>query len=146
MKRRTLVKIHVIATVIAIMTIGSFFICSLVAEVNGDKTLIKNVKEVILFSLPLLLIAMPALRITGNVLAGKSQSPIILAKRKRMRFVLINGIALIALACFLYYRSHYKAIDNIFLAAQFAEFALGLTNLVLIGMNIKSGLRLSGRF
>jgi hypothetical protein len=145
MKRILLVKIHIVATIIAVLTIGSFFIASLVAEIKGNKEGIKNVKEVILFSLPVMLIAMPALGITGNKLGGKSTNPLIAAKRRRMKFVFMNGIALITLAGFLYYRSHYVAIDGVFLTAQMLEFALGLTNLVLIGLNITSGLQLSGK-
>jgi uncharacterized membrane protein len=114
-------------------------------KLRGKETLIRKVKEAILFSLPVLLIAMPALGATGNKLAGKSQNPIVLVKQKRMKFIFVNGITLISLACFLYYRSHYHTIDGLFLAAQVGEFVLGLTNLVLIGLNIKSGLQLSGR-
>jgi hypothetical protein len=145
MKRKTLVRIHAIASAIAMMTIATFFVSSLVAEINGDVTFIKNVKEAILYSLPVLLVVMPLLGITGNKLAGKSRNPIVLTKRKRMRFVFVNGITLITLACFLYYRSHYQTIDDIFLTAQITEFALGLTNMALIGLNIRSGFRLSGR-
>jgi hypothetical protein len=145
MKRKNLVRIHIIATIIAAITIASFFISSLAAEINGSETAIREVKEGILYSLPVLLIAMPALGATGNILAGKSQNPIVLAKKRRMRFVFVNGLTLISLACFLYYRSHYQTIDGVFLAAQIAEFVLGLTNLTLIGLNIKSGFQLSGR-
>lgn len=108
MKRKTVVKIHIIATVIAALAIATFFIASLAAEINGNETFIREVKEVVLYSLPVMLIAMPVLGITGNKLAGKSQNQIVLAKRKRMRFVFVNGLGLIALACFLYYRSHYE--------------------------------------
>ena len=146
MKRKPLVKIHVVATVIAVITIATFFISSLVAEINGNEAFIKEVKKTILFALPIMLIAMPALGITGNKLAGGSKNPIVVSKRKRMRFVFINGIGLITLACFLYYRSHYQSIDTTFLVAQVAELALGLTNLILIGLNIRSGFQLSGRF
>jgi hypothetical protein len=145
MKRKTLVRVHIIATVIALLTIATFFISSLIAELNGNEGFIKEVKKTILFALPIMLIAMPALGVTGNKLSGKSQNPIVLAKRKRMRFVFINGIGLITLACFLYYRSHYQSIDTTFLVAQVAELVLGLTNLILIGMNIRSGFQLSGR-
>ncbi len=146
MKRKTLVKIHIVATVIATLTIATFFVSSLAAEINGNETFIREVKEAILYSLPAMLIAMPVLGITGKKLSGKSQNPIVLAKRQRMRFVFVNGLGLIALACFLYYRSQYQTIDSIFIVAQVAEFALGLTNLTLIGLNIKSGFQLSGRF
>jgi len=145
MKRKTLVKIHIIATAIAALTIATFFICSLAAEINGSETRIRDVKRAILYALPVMLIAMPALGITGNKLAGKSQNPIVLAKRKRMKFVFLNGMGLITLACFLYYYSHYQTIDNTFVVAQVAEFALGMTNLIFIALNIKSGFQLSGR-
>jgi hypothetical protein len=144
MKRKSLVRIHIIATIIAATAITSFFISSLAAEINGSETTIRKVKEVILYFLPVLLVAMPALGITGNILAGKSLDPIVLAKKRRMKIVFVNGLILITLACFLYYRSHYQTIDSIFLTAQLTEFALGLTNLTLIGLNVKSGFQLSG--
>lgn len=145
MKRKTVLAGHLTATFVAVVTISSFFAFSLTAEINGDTELIKNVKEGILFSLPLLLFSMPVLNLTGNKLAGNSQNPGVKTKRKRMKFILWNGMALTSLAFFLYYRSHYHTIDGIFLAAQIAEFVLGLTNLALIALNIKSGLQLSGR-
>jgi hypothetical protein len=145
MKRKTLVRIHIVVTLLAVLIIGGFFISSLTAEINGNDAFIRNVKEVILFSLPVLLIVMATLGITGNRLSGASKNPIILAKRKRMKFVFVNGMALIALACFLYYRSHYQTLDGLFFSVQLLEFGLGLTNLFLIGLNVRSGLQLSGR-
>lgn len=68
----------------------------------------------ILYSLPLLLITMLTVGITGNKLAGKSKNRLVLTKQKRMKFILLNGVCLIGLACFLYYRSHYGTIDGIF--------------------------------
>jgi len=62
-----------------------------------------------------------------------------------MKLVLMNGMILISLAIFLYYRSHYQHIDSIFLSAQIAEFAFGLFNLSLIFMNAKAGMQLSGK-
>jgi len=140
-----MIRIHIAATIIAAIIIATFFSLSLAAEINGEETFIKKVKEGILYSLPLMILTMPILNITGNKLAGKSQHPIVLTKRKRMKFILLNGMVLLSLACFLYYRSHYQAIDGIFLSAQIAEFLLGLTNLVLIGLNAKKGFQLSGR-
>lgn len=146
MKRKTVVKAHVIRSAVAVITISAFFTLSLIAELSGDVEYIKQVKKMILYSLPLLLIAMPILALTGKKLAGKSQNPIVLAKQSRMKIIAINGMVLIGLAIFLYFRSHYKAVDEVFLAAQIAEFGFGLTNLTLIGMNIRSGFKLSGSF
>jgi len=145
MKRKTVVKAHLIASVVAVLTITTFLSLSLIAEIRGDETFIKTVKAFILYGLPVLIFTMPALKITGEKLAGKSTNPLVLEKVKRMKIVVINGVGLILFAIFLFYRSHYKAIDDIFLVAQTLEFGLGLANLSLIILNVRSGLKLSGK-
>lgn len=145
MKRKTLVIIHIAATAVAAITIGAFLFTSIIAEIKGDVQVIRAVKKNILLALPILIIAMPSLGITGNKLAGFSKNKLVELKRRRMRFVFINGMMLIALAIFLYYRSTYVALDTMFLAAQFLEFAFGITNVTLIILNVRSGLQLSGR-
>ncbi|MFN8237274.1 MAG: hypothetical protein U0T77_03815 [Chitinophagales bacterium] len=145
MKRKKLVTIHLIATIVAVLAISTFFTISLIAEIKGNDDFIRSVKAFILYALPIMVLAMPTLKITGDKLAGKSKSPLVLAKIKRMKLVLVNGMILISLAIFLYYRSHYQQIDNVFLIAQIAEFAFGLFNLSLIFMNAKAGMQLSGK-
>ena len=145
MKRKTIVKAHFIATIIAGLTITTFFSLSLIAEIRGDIQFIKSIKKFILYALPIMVIAMPMLKITGDKLAGKSTNPIILAKKRRMKLMIVNGIGLITLAVFLYYRSHFQTIDNVFLVAQIAEFGFGLGNLTLIALNARSGMQLSGK-
>lgn len=145
MKRISLVRIHVAATVVALLTIVAFFVSSVVVEVKGEILLIRAVKSGILYGLPLLLLAMPTVALTGKRLAGTSTHPAVLQKQKRMKIIVANGVILITLAVFLYYQAHYRAIDTAFLCVQSAEFAFGLCNMVLIGLNIKSGFALSGR-
>ncbi|MBB6463506.1 hypothetical protein [Flammeovirga kamogawensis] len=145
MKRKSTLKLHIIATAVALFTISSFFIISLYAEIKGDQEFIKTVKSIVLYCLPILLMAMPTLSITGNTLAGKSKNVIVLKKLKRMKLVMFNGIILVSLAIFLYYRSHYIAIDSTFMIAQITEFIFGLSNLTLIGLNARLGLKLSRR-
>ncbi|MFD2200073.1 hypothetical protein [Shivajiella indica] len=146
MKREVIVIAHIISTVIAILTIGCFFTFSLLAEIQGEEAFIKQVKKGILFALPIMLIIMPMLKITGGKLAGKSKNPFVQQKQKRMKFILVNGITLIFLACFLYYRSHYLEIDSVFLVAQIAELVLGFTNLSLILINARTGFQLSRKY
>ena len=145
MKRKTLVKLHIAGTAIAFLAISTFFTASLYAELNGIEELIKAVKQAILYALPLMLVAMPIIGISGNKLAGKSKHPKIIRKQGRMKFVFINGMILISLATFLFYQSHYNSINRLFLIAQILELVLGFTNLILIGQNIKDGMTLSGR-
>ena len=145
MERKTILRIHFFATIVAVMTILSFFSISLYAEILGEKTFIKTVKEFILYALPIMIISMPSLAITGNKLAGKSKNPIVIQKSRRMKFIMLNGFVLVFLAIYLYYRSHYQEIDNTFFVLQLTEFAFGLTNLTLIGLNARSGMQLSGK-
>lgn len=145
MERKTILRIHFLATIVAVMTILSFFSISLYAEILGEKTLIKTVKEFILFALPIMIISMPSLAISGNKLAGKSKNSLIIQKSRRMKFIMFNGFVLVFLAIYLYYRSHYREIDNTFFLLQLTEFAFGLINLTLIGLNARNGMQLSGK-
>lgn len=145
MKRRTILTVHIIATVIAALTIANFFTFSLIAEIKGSPNFIKQVKTAILYCLPILIIAMPILALSGKKLAGNSKNPLVVQKQKRMKFVAINGVLLISLAIYLYYHANFKVIDTTFLIAQITELFLGAINLGLIAMNIRAGMKLSGR-
>lgn len=143
MKQKTLIRIHIITTAIALTTISSFFSFSLIAEIIGENLFIKKVKTGILYCLPILVFTMPLLGITGKKLAKKSKSNIITKKMARMKLIVINGILLIFIAIYLYYKAIYDYIDDTFFYFQILELVLGLFNLILIGLNIKSGRKLS---
>ncbi|MCG2461477.1 hypothetical protein K8352_12010 [Flavobacteriaceae bacterium F89] len=145
MKRSKIVTAHITATIIAFLTISGFFSVSLIAEIIGDELFIKKVKTGIVYCLPILLIAMPLLAISGNRLGGNSKDPIVAKKMKRMKLIAINGVVLISLAIYLYYHAIYNTIDRTFLYVQIVELSIGAVNLGLIAQNINSGLQLSGR-
>jgi len=145
MRRSRIIKVHVTATIIASLTIGSFFCFSLIAEITGKDLFIQQVKAGILYCLPILLVAMPMLAISGKKLAGNSNSPVVATKTKRMKLIAFNGLILISLAIYLYYHATFKTIDKTFLYFQIGELLIGALNLGLIVLNIKSGLKLSGK-
>lgn len=145
MKRTKIVKVHLTATIIAVLTIINFFGFSLFAEILGQDLFIQQVKTGILYCLPILIVVMPILAISGNKLAGSSRNPLIINKMKRMKFIALNGLILILLAIYLYYHATFKTIDSTFLYVQIVELLFGAVNLGLIAMNINAGLKLSGR-
>ncbi len=145
MKRSTVVRVHLAATIVATLTISTFFSFSLIAEFIGEDLFIRQVKTAILYCLPVLIIAMPALAVSGNKLAGNSKNPMIFNKMRRMKLIAFNGVVLISLAIYLYYRSTYEAVDSTFMYVQVVELLIGALNLALIGLNINEGLKLSGR-
>jgi hypothetical protein len=145
MNKKSLIVVHLTATAVATITIGSFLTFSVLAELLGELEFIRFVKLNIVRSLPVLLIAMPALGISGVKLAGKSKNPLVITKLKRMKIIGLNGILLILLALFLFYRIKNHGMDTLFLMAQVVELLLGGINLILIGLNLKAGLELSGK-
>lgn len=145
MNKSVLLKGHVVATIIAFLTISTFFFSTLWAEVFGGASIILKVKTLIFYLLPVLIVAMPVLAFTGIRLAAKNSSELVSRKLKRMRKIGINGVLLISMAVFLYLRALNFHFDFLFWSMQVIELGLGGTNLVLIGLNIRDGLRLSGK-
>lgn len=92
MKRKSLVKMHLTATIVATLAILTFFTASVIAEVKADADFIRQVKYFILRAMPIMIIAMTVLNITGTKLADNSQNVKILAKKKRMKWMMLNGI------------------------------------------------------
>lgn len=145
MKRKQILKAHVVATAASMITISVFFSASLWAEIYGSTEQIQSIKAGILYFLPVMLIAMPVLGITGNKLAGNSQNPMVLEKKSRMKWIFINGLLLISLAVTLYVISRNGMLDNTFLTLQIIELILGPINFFLMALNVRSGLLLSGK-
>ncbi len=143
MKHKQILYIHIAATILATATISLFLIFSIHAEIDGNHNYIRSVKQSILYTLPILIFCMPALALTGKQLAGNSTHPTVTKKLNRMKLIMINGFILIALACLLYYRSHYGAIDIIFQFVQLVEQIIGSLNLFFIGLNARNGMILS---
>ncbi|MCG8307422.1 MAG: hypothetical protein MI975_08525 [Cytophagales bacterium] len=146
MKRKSVIKIHLISTVTAGLTIFSFFTATIISEVVNDTQLILTVKEKILYALPILLISMPSVGISGVKLTGRYKSPLHVTKLKRMKIIAFNGILLILLAIYLYVNSRDGVFGRLFWAAQTLELMLGAANLFLIARNIRAGFILKGRY
>lgn len=144
-KRKTIILLHAGAGILAWLLILSFFTSSLVAEIIGKATLILQVKTYIFYTLPLMILLMPLAGISGVKLGGHSRHRVVLAKKRRMKFIAGNGLVLITLATLLYFRVHTGKIDVTFHVLQLAEFIFGATNIVLMGLMIRDGLFLSGR-
>jgi hypothetical protein len=92
------------------------------------------------------MLLVPAAGRTGAQLAGKSRDPLVEGKRKRIRFIAPNGALLLGLASYLYYKASHGELDSFFQAAQALEFAVGLTNILLLSLMIRDGFRLKNKY
>jgi hypothetical protein len=65
---------------------------------------------------------------------------------KRMRIIAANGILiLISSALFLASKAKAGEFDAVFYAVQALELVAGATNLALLGLNMRDGLKFTGR-
>ena len=135
---------HIAGSIAAILIIGFFITSSLIAELYQDTDFVLLVKKRIFYSIPILLVVMPLVGITGNNLAGNSKNPLILEKKMRMKFN-FNGVILITIASFLYYWAKNQEFGYTFSIIQIMELLLGFGNLVLLVKNFKVGKKLTAK-
>lgn len=85
-------KLNALAGFVALLTIAIFRSATIASEAFGTISQIILVKQTILKAMFLLI---PALAITGGsgfALGGKWKSPLVLAKKTRMKIVALNGL------------------------------------------------------
>jgi hypothetical protein len=145
-KREIVARVHAVAGFVAAGLIASFFVSSAVSELSGKLAWIVQVKRAVFYCMWAMVLLVPAAAQTGAQLAGKSRDPLVAGKRKRLRFIAPNGGLLLGLASYLYYKASHGELDSFFQAAQALEFAVGLTNLVLLGLMIRDGFRLKDKY
>ena len=140
-------RVHFIAAVVATLTIATFFVSTVLVEFLGSSDAVAQVKRLIV--LPGLWILVPAIAATGGTgfaLSKSRQGRLVDAKRKRMPFIAANGLMiLIPCAIFLDSWASQSLFDSRFYLVQGLELLAGGTNLVLMGLNMRDGLMLSGR-
>ena len=138
--------IHPIAGTIAIMTIATFWLSTSLSELFGSPAAVAAVKTSIPWGFLLLVPALAATGGTGFALAGGRRPKVITKKIKRMPWIAGNGIlVLIPSALFLASKASAGEFDATFYSVQALELVAGATNIALLGLNMRDGLRMSGR-
>ncbi|HSA62635.1 MAG TPA: hypothetical protein VLE03_10390 [Nitrospiraceae bacterium] len=141
-------KAHLIAGLLATLMIATFFLSTLLVELFGSHDAVATVKRLIV--LPGLFILVPAIAATGGsgFYLGKARhGRLVDAKKKRMPFIAANGLlVLIPCAIFLNRWAAAGEFDTAFYTVQALELLAGTANLTLMGLNIRDGMEMSGRF
>jgi hypothetical protein len=138
--------IHPLAGALALFTIAAFWLSTAFSELFASEATVIIVKTVIPWGFLLLIPALMAAGGTGFTLAGKRRGGIIDAKIRRMPLIAANGILiLIPAALFLASKASAGEFDTGFYIAQTLELAAGATNITLLGLNMRDGLRMKGR-
>jgi hypothetical protein len=139
--------LHAIAGTVALLTIALFWMATVVSELSGSTALVVAVKTAIPWGLLVLVPALAAAGGTGFKRAAGRRSPLIQAKMRRMPIVAANGLLiLVPSAFYLAFKANAGAFDAAFYAVQALELVAGAVNLMLLGRNMRDGLRMVGRF
>ncbi len=137
--------IHPLAGAIAILTIATFWLSTAVVELIGSAAAVVAVKTTIPWGFLLLIPALAAAGGSGLALAAGRRGGLIGAKLKRMPFIAANGVLiLIPSALYLAFKARAGEFDASFDAVQALELAAGATNIALLGLNMRDGLRMKG--
>ena len=139
-------RTHAIAGIVSTLCIASFFCATLFTEALGSQAAVARLKSLIV--MPGLFILVPAIAITGGsgfLLSRARRGRLVDAKKKRMPFIAANGLlVLVPCAIVLDRWATAGSLGTALYAIQALELAAGATNLVLMGMNMRDRLRMSG--
>lgn len=139
--------IHLIAGIVATLTIASFFTATILVELFGSWEEIATVKSLIV--MPGLLVLIPAIAATGGTgfaLSKSRKGRLVENKKKRMPIIGANGVfILVPAAILLNGWASAGSFGTKFCIVQIFEIIAGATNLAMMGLNIRDGLKLCGR-
>ena len=139
-------KAHAIAGLIALLTICTFWVSTMISEIFGSADQIILVKSTILLAMFILIPAIAITGASGFALGGKWKLPQITKKKGRMKIIAANGILiLLPAAFFLSARAQNNNFDAIFIAVQIIEMIAGAINIALILLNMRDGIALAKR-
>lgn len=139
---------HLVAGMLVLLCIATFFLSTIVVELFGSHAAVAQVKSLVVT--PGLWILIPTLAATGAsgmFLARSRRGRLVSAKKKRMPLIAANGLlVLVPCAILLNHWASAGTFDTTFYSVQVLELVAGATNLALMFMNLRDGLRLTGRF
>lgn len=140
-------RVHPIAGIVGFVTILMFWTSTAASEMFGSVETITAVKRAIPWGLLILVPALAIAGATGFRMARSSSDPRILKKKHRMPFIAGNGLLiLVPAALYLAALASRGEFGSTFYGVQAIELVAGAINLMLMGLNIRDGLRLTGRF
>ena len=138
--------IHPVAGTLALATILSFWLSTLLSELFADAATVALVKSLIPWGFLILVPAMALAGMSGFRLGKTWRGPVVAQKRKRMPVIAVNGILiLIPAALYLSAKAQAGAFDTSFYIVQALELVAGAVNITLLGLNMRDGLQLSGK-
>ncbi len=140
-------RAHLAAGLLAPLCIATFFLATILTELFGSHAAVAQLKSLIVT--PGLWIMVPLMVVAGGsgmFLARSRKGRLVDVKKKRMPFIAANGLlVLVPCAIVLDRWAAAGSFDAGFYGLQAIELIAGATNLMLMGLNARDGLRMAGR-
>jgi hypothetical protein len=140
-------RVHLFAGLLAPLCVAVFLVSTVLVELFGSHAAVAQLKALIVA--PGLWILIPAIAAaggSGTFLGRTRRGRLVDAKRRRMPFIAANGLlVLVPCAIVLDRWAAAGAFGTAFYVVQGIELAAGAANLVLMGLNVRDGLRMTGR-
>ena len=140
-------RAHLVVGVLATLCIATFFLSTMITELFGSHAAVAQLKSLIV--MPGLWIMVPLMAAAGGsgmFLAKSRKGRLVDAKKKRMPFIAANGLlVLVPCAIVLNRWAAAGSFDTTFYVVQTIELIAGATNLTLMGLNARDGMRMGGR-
>jgi len=138
--------IHPVAGTIGFLTILTFWTSTVYTELFGTYAAITVVKSMIVNGLFVLVPAMVIVGASGMSMGRRRKDAPAIAKKKRMPIIAANGLLiLVPAAIYLSMKASAGSFDTNFYAVQIVELTAGAANLILMGLSIRDGRRMSAR-
>lgn len=139
-------RAHFIAGLLASLCIAVFFVATILTELFGSHAALAQLKSLIVTpGLWIMVALMAATGGSGMFLARSRKGRLVDAKKTRMRLIAANGLlVLVPCAIVLGRWAAAGSFDTAFYVVQAVELVAGATNLALMGLNARDGLRMGG--
>ena len=139
-------RIHPIAGGIGFLMIFLFWTSTAFSELFASHETVAAVKALILKGMFILIPAMVIVGSTGMAMGRRRKDQLSMAKKKRMPIIALNGLLiLVPAAWFLAGKAAVGDFDSTFYLVQVVELVAGAANLIMMGLNIRDGLKMTGR-
>lgn len=137
---------HAFAGGVGFVMILLFWTSTVTSELFATHETVATVKALILKGMFILIPAMAIAGGSGLNLGRKRKDALTKAKKTRMPVIALNGILiLVPAAWFLARKAAAGEFDSTFYTVQVIELIAGAANLTMMGLNIRDGLRMTGK-
>lgn len=139
--------IHPLAGAVALALIMTFWLSTAISEAFAGPDVVTAVKNAIPWGFLVLIPALMATGGSGFQLSRGARVGLAAKKLKRMPVIGANGV-LVLIPCALYLAAKARAgeFDQTFYAVQAIELVAGAVNITLLGLNMRDGFKITGRF